>query len=324
MCGNQPPRTSPCSAAPSNSIVDVTARTTSGALYTGTFSAKVVRMCQRVVPSRCGLQSTSRYETQAAHSDTGTLDAFPSAMGVMTRLACARAAQGGFEVELLLTKAGLTRQQIDEPGSRVSVKSQIKFLELAATTLKDELLGFHLAQSVDLRLMGLLYYVLASSETLEEALRRGARYSAIVNEGIALKYREGRDVGIRFEYVGVPRHSDHHQIESSVVTLVRTCRQLTNRDLPSVRVKFTHRRSGDTSEFTTFFGSNVTFGATADEVTFSRSVKQLPVVGADPYLNELLIKYCDQALATRATKRILLDRVSRMPLLSSCHTVTRE
>ena len=72
-------------------------------------------------------------------------------------------------------------------------KSQIKFLELAATTLKDELLGFHLAQSVDLRLMGLLYYVMASSETLEEVLRRGARYSSIVNEGIAPKYREGKD-----------------------------------------------------------------------------------------------------------------------------------
>ena len=242
-------------------------------------------------------------QTSLKHSDAGTLDAFPSAMGVMTRLACARAGQGGFEVESLLRKAGLTRQQIDAPGTRLSVKSQIKFLELAATTLKDELLGFHLAQSVELRLMGLLYYVMASSEILEEALRRGARYSAIVNEGIVLKYREGRDVGIRFEYVGVPRHSDRHQIESSMVTLVRACRQLTNRHLPSVRVNFTHTRSGDTSEFTTFFGSNVTFGAAADEVTFSRSVKQLSVVGADPYLNELLIKYCDQALATRATKR---------------------
>ena len=133
-----------------------------------------------------------------------------------------------------MRKAGLTRQQIDAPGTRLSVKSQIKFLELAATTLKDELLGFHLAQSVELRLMGLLYYVMASSEILEEALRRGARYSAIVNEGIVLKYREGRDVGIRFEYVGVPRHSDRHQIESSMVTLVRACRQLTNRHLPSV------------------------------------------------------------------------------------------
>ena len=237
------------------------------------------------------------------HSDTGTLDAFPSAMGVMTRLACARAGEEGVEVESLLRKAGLTRQQIDKPGTRLNVKSQIKFLELAATTLKDELLGFHLAQSVDLRLMGLLYYVMASSETLEEALRQGARYSSIVNEGIALKYREGRDVGIRLEYVGVSRHSDRHQIESSMVILVRTCRQLANCHLPAVRVSFAHRRGGDISEFTTFFGCDVTFGAAADEVTFSRSVKQLPVVGADPYLNELLIKYCDEALAARATKR---------------------
>ena len=66
----------------------------------------------------------------------------------------------------LLRKAGLTQQQIDDNSTRLDVKSQIKFLDLAATALKDELLGFHLAQSFDLRLMGLLYYVLASSETL--------------------------------------------------------------------------------------------------------------------------------------------------------------
>ena len=115
----------------------------------------------------------------------------------MTRLACGRAEQEGIDVELLLRKAGLTQQQIDDNSTRLDTKSQIKFLDLAATALKDELLGFHLAQSCDLRLMGLLYYVLASSETLEEALRQGTRYSAIVNEGIALKYREAGDVSIR-------------------------------------------------------------------------------------------------------------------------------
>ena len=116
-------------------------------------------------------------------------------------------------MELLLRKAGLTQQQIDDNSTRLDAKSQIKFLDLAATALKDELLGFHLAQSCDLRLMGLLYYVLASSETLEEALRQGTRYSAIVNEGIALKYREAGDVSIGLEYVGISRHSDRHQIE---------------------------------------------------------------------------------------------------------------
>ena len=140
-------------------------------------------------------------------------------------------------MELLLRKAGLTQQQIDDNSTRLDTKSQIKFLDLAATALKDELLGFHLAQSCDLRLMGLLYYVLASSETLEEALRQGTRYSAIVNEGIAPKYRDAGDVSIRLEYVGISRHSDRHQIESAMVTLVRTFRQLVNRRLPLIGVR---------------------------------------------------------------------------------------
>jgi hypothetical protein len=46
--------------------------------------------------------------------------------------------------------------------------SQIKFVELVASALQDNLLGFHLAQNFDLREMGFLYYVPASSETLGE------------------------------------------------------------------------------------------------------------------------------------------------------------
>ena len=112
------------------------------------------------------------------------LDTFPSAMGIVTRLACGRAKLEGFEVDLLLRRAGLTHQQIDDPSARVAVQNQIRFLELAATTLKDECLGFHLAQEFDLRMGGLFYYVLASSDTLGDALQRGVRYSAIVNEGL--------------------------------------------------------------------------------------------------------------------------------------------
>src|SRR6478672_10070702 len=70
------------------------------------------------------------------------LDTFPSAMGVITRLACERAKQHGVEVDLLLRKAGLTREQIDDPRARLPVKSQIRFVELAAKALDDEYLGF--------------------------------------------------------------------------------------------------------------------------------------------------------------------------------------
>jgi Arabinose-binding domain of AraC transcription regulator, N-term len=236
-------------------------------------------------------------------SSGNDLDTFPSAMGIVTRLACERAKQEGVEAELLLRKAGLTHRQIDDPCARLAVKSQIRFLELAATTLNDNCLGFHIAQKFDLRMIGLLHYVVASSDTLGEALQRGVRYSAIVNEGITLKLREEKEMRITFEYAGVARHSDRHQIEFAMVTLVRTCRQLTNRNVPARRASFTHQRSDDTSEYRTFFGSDVQFGAPVDEVAFSTSIRQIPVVGADPYLNELLINYCDQALAARSTKR---------------------
>ena len=61
---------------------------------------------------------------------------------------------------------------------RIGVGNQIKFLNLAADELQDEFLGIRLAQGLDLRELGLLYYVQASSDTLGDALRRAARYSS--------------------------------------------------------------------------------------------------------------------------------------------------
>ena len=227
----------------------------------------------------------------------------PSALGVMTRLASNRAKQEGVQVGPLLQKSGLTRVQIADHSARVDVKQQIKFLDLVAAELNDELLGFHLAQNYDLRMIGLLYYTQASSESLGEALQRAARYSSIVNEGIALKLREGRDISIRFDYVGVARHTDQHQLEFAMATFVRICRQLTNRQVSATKVSFAHRRKNDVGKFKNFFGCGVTFGATDDLLCFPRSIKDLPVAQADSYLNELLIRYCEQALADGETQQ---------------------
>ena len=66
-----------------------------------------------------------------------------------------------------------------------AAESQIAFLKLASEAPGDPLLGFHLAESFELRELGLLYYVQASSETLGEALGRVARYSSVAHEGLA-------------------------------------------------------------------------------------------------------------------------------------------
>ena len=236
----------------------------------------------------------------AGHKQFGTI---PSATGGIARLAYARAQEAGIALSPLLLTSGLTPAQIENRHTRLKVKAQIRLLGLVADALGDDLLGFHLGHNFDLREIGLLYYVMASSEVLEDALRRAERYSGIVNEGISLQVHIGKPVTIRLNYVGVERHSDRHQIEFWLTTMVRICRQLTNRRLLPSRIRILHRQTGERRQLEAFFGCKVEFSAGADEIVLPDSIGQAPVSSADPYLNELLIDYFEEALSRRKASR---------------------
>src|SRR6185436_4517590 len=104
------------------------------------------------------------------------------------------------------------------------VRDQIHFLDLVAEALHEDFLGLRLAQLPDLREFGLLYYVLASADTLADALKRLARYSTIQNEGVAVHYSETPNIVLSLRYVGVNRHPDRHQMEFMLAGLVRLLR----------------------------------------------------------------------------------------------------
>src|SRR5580700_1523876 len=183
-------------------------------------------MCQSVVAA-CQPQPRPSSAKIVSDVDIKRLGALPTASGAIARLAYERARRAGIELRPLLKKAALTDQQIKNRSTRLAVHDQITFLNLVADALADEFLGFHLAQLPDLRELGLLYYVAASSETLGDGLRRAARYSAIVNEGLSIRCIEGEEFRVECEYVGVARHSDRHQIEFLMTVVIRLCRHLT-------------------------------------------------------------------------------------------------
>jgi AraC-like DNA-binding protein len=170
---------------------------------------------------------------------------------------------------------------------------------LAAQLLGDPVLGFHLAETAELRQLGRLYFVFASAATFGEALPAVARYSTVVNEGIALRRLSGHEIGVALDCVGVPRHTDRHQIEVCATVLVRMARETSATTLRPIRVTFVHPRCSDSGHLDAFFGCPIAFGAELDAVFFKPQAADLPLIRADPYLHDLLVKYCEEALVHR-------------------------
>jgi hypothetical protein len=98
---------------------------------------------------------------------------------------------------------------------------------------------------------------------------------------------------------GVPRHSDRHQIEFCMFAVLRLCRVLTSQNLVPEHFSIAHHRSEVTSDMTRFVGTKVGFDADTDEFALNANARELLLIHADAYLNNLLLKYCEAALADR-------------------------
>ena len=48
-----------------------------------------------------------------------------------------------------------------------------------------------------------------------------------------------------------------------------------------------------------FVGTKVEFGADTDEFALNVDAREMPVIHSDTHLNDLLLKYCEAALAAR-------------------------
>jgi Arabinose-binding domain of AraC transcription regulator, N-term len=116
--------------------------------------------------------------------------------------------------------------------------------------------------------------------TARASLRNAERYSQINDEGVRLRFRmhDGSAV-IALDHVNVDRHTDRHQIEFWLVTLVRICRQVTNGRSSPLELKTKHFRNRMPVEIRTFFGVDIEFGANADEIWFPGYLqdKTLPI-----------------------------------------------
>jgi AraC-like DNA-binding protein len=228
-----------------------------------------------------------------------TRDLFLTADGVATRLAIRELKKAKIDPGPLLVKAGISLLKTGEEPKRVGAESQVRFLEIAAEALGDSALGLHLAQHFDLRECGMLYYVLASSPNLGEAIRNLARYLAVSNESISLDLLERPKDAVLAANYRIPRHNDRLFAEYGYAVILRACRQLADRHFSPTTVTFIHSRNTNKAEFDRFYGCRVKFNAAADTMVLPAELLSTAILTSDKYLLQILRGACEEVLAKR-------------------------
>ncbi len=88
-----------------------------------------------------------------------------------------------------------------------------------------------------------------------------------------------------------------------MTALLRLCRQFVGKQLMPHAARFTHAGGSKQSPLAAFYGGNVHFAAGTDEIVFAGAIEELPVLSADRYLNEILEKNGEIALARQSLSR---------------------
>ena len=222
--------------------------------------------------------------------------------GLLSRLAFQHGSQHGIDTRALLRDAGLSVETIQDTSARIPIARQIQFVSLAADALHDDLLGFRLAKAVDFRELGWLYYVAASADSLADALFRLERYCHLNNEGLHLSVQAGPPMSVKLRYSGVRRYSDAHQMSCFIGVILFLARHVTAARLADADVRVAHRVP-QKRELQRLLGCRVQDLARCDEVRFTATDIETPVVRADPYLHRLCVNACEATLAQTRVSR---------------------
>ena len=220
--------------------------------------------------------------------------------GVAARETLSYLDRKGIDAEPALLGAELSRAQLSRDEISLSVASQYRFLELAAAEADDQLLGLHVAAEMDLRSIGILFYLTGSARTVSKALENFARYSKTTNEALVVEISRQKDeVILSIRHVQEFDEPRRQFFELVALWFVRTLHQQTNRHFNPLRVTFTHARNSDLREVHRLLRCPVDFAQALDSWVLPRHVMNLPMVSGDNRLLRILTTHADDLLAER-------------------------
>jgi AraC-like DNA-binding protein len=253
----------------------------------------------------------------SSRKDTGAGGRPPATVSVKTlRAALAAASLAGIDAAALLREQGIDPAVTQDPDFRYPHDRWLALWETIATRAGDPGIGLHAAEGLAGGYWDLIDYVIASSATLGDALRRFERYFAIISTGVRHVLRiEGRSARLYRQYVGGASPS-RIATEFAFANVALRFRALAARPWSPALVTFTHEPSLPPEEYARVFRCPVQFRAPMDAVSMPLQDLSIPTQRPDPELCALLERHALLLIRSLPAESSLSDRI--------CHALKGE
>lgn len=248
----------------------------------------------------------------------------------LTRSLIQFATARGAAIKLLCQAAGINEDALAQPDARIPGHRSAAVWRKAEELTGDADIGLHLGEAAHPSILGIVGFVMMSSETFGEALEKLVRYTNLLTDGVrgALE-REDQTACLRVEITSEQTNAllddSRQRMETTFSSVVTIARVLTGAPLLVLKVEFQHQRPARTGEHERIFAAPVLFGQPENQLVFRANALTQPVLLAN---RDLLPAFETQAaemlrqseqtddLAARTEREIRKKLIGEVPTIN--------
>lgn len=210
----------------------------------------------------------------------------------------------GYDGDALLALVGLPRAPLSDPDGFVPCSAHLMLVDAAARVRPQKNIALRLAEHTPLGAFPLVDYLVLSSPTLGEGLRRLARYYRLVGSPTPLELSENEDsIRVRID-CPIPFFAEY----SVAMPLLDIARETGG--ARAAWASFVHRPE-DPQDYERAFGCEVRVEQSWTGFALSRATWNHPMPRRDPVLLALLERHANATVAGLPATETLADRVRR-------------
>lgn len=225
----------------------------------------------------------------------------------------------GTEPKLLIYESNCNPDKFDVLNKNISLDDYMKLEAAAERIFNDELMGFHLGQSIIPNTWSIIGHIMMNCKNLFFAFSKANRYSDILGNVINSNIR----VAEHLIYVELTSLYEYQYVMDqcfmTVITgVVAISRKLTMQNILPVELGLKIPSAEYMNELENYFGCPIKYNQSKYYIVFKAEFFLTPIVGNNPYLEEyfeevaekILLSICNRNQISHKVCRILIENLS--------------